>query len=43
MKINLLDFAGILNKKKSKKLSKNITELRKLSRNRLKKLKIETY
>ena len=38
MKINILDFAGILNKKESEKLIKNIIELRKSSRDKIKGL-----
>ncbi len=39
-KVNILDFAGILNKNESEKLSKNIVESRNLSKNRLKRIKI---
>ena len=39
-KINILDFAGILDKNESEVLSKDIVGLRKLSKNRLKRIKI---
>ena len=39
-KVNILDFAGILNKNESEKLSKSIEELRNLSKNRLKRIRI---
>lgn len=39
-KVNLMDFYGILNEKEADKLEKSIKEGRKLSRNRLKRLKL---
>lgn len=39
-KVNLLEFAGILNEKEGKKLEENIRKSRLLSRRRLSKIKL---